>query len=162
MNSIDSTARTLHLVDLENLLGDPFALDGAAQVLDAYAEAAEWKSGDLTYVAANRWLVKRLAFAPHIPCQLCTAPAGPDAADLELLALARPEFLDRFDRLAIGSGDHIFSSCAQAARERGIDVIVVAPAGSIAADLCEHASVRLLDRRRSDCERRTVTDRRVA
>lgn len=157
-----STTRTLHLVDLENLLSDPFALDGAAQVLDAYAEAAEWKPGDLTYVAANRWLVKRLAFAPHIPCQLRTAPPGPDAADLELLSLARPEFLERFDRLAIGSGDHVFSSCARAARERGIDVVVVAPGDSIAADLREHAVVRPFDRCRAGRDRRVATDRRVA
>lgn len=56
---------------------------------------------------------------------------GPDAADLVLLANARPEFVERrAGRMVVGSGDHIFVDCALAARARGVRVEVVARHGA--------------------------------
>jgi hypothetical protein len=117
----------LHLVDLENLAGSPQAT--ARQALSAYIgylRAAEWRAGDVVYLAMNPGLAKQIAWDSAVPCRLHCA-RGADGADLALLANAAPEFVARrFGRLVIGSGDHIFVPRASAARELGVDVLVVA------------------------------------
>ncbi len=64
-----TATRTLHLVDLENLVGDPYA-DGetAIAVLDRYLELAHWQAGDLVHVAVNPHLAlgDRLASARRL------------------------------------------------------------------------------------------------
>ena len=54
-----------------------------------------------------------------------------------LLSLASAELVaNRYARLVIGSGDHIFSSRAQAARDLGAQVLVVARADGCSSCLC--------------------------
>lgn len=125
--------RTLHLVDLENLVGDPYA-DGAKAmaVLDRYFELAHWQPGDLVHVAVNPHLGREIGWRLPAGCTLRTA-SGPDAADHRLIEAATPEFVARrAGRLVIGSGDHIFIAHACATRTAGVGVIVVARPGSLA------------------------------
>ena len=118
--------RTLHLVDLENLLGDEREREVARAGLETYLELADWHPGDHVVVAAHPQIVRQIGFEPAVPCNLHAA-RGTDAADVLLLAQAPPELVAaRFGRLVIGSGDGIFFGRARAARDRGVGVLVVA------------------------------------
>ena len=139
MTTIDVRTRTLHLVDIENLLGDPFAeSDEVERVLDRYLALAAWQPGDIVNIAANPGLAKKFVWNPPVECSVHTA-CGTDGADLALLAHAAPEFVERrAGRLVIGSGDHAFIARALAARERGVGVLVVARARSACSGWYAH------------------------
>lgn len=125
-------ARTLHLVDLENLLGDERCSELGSFALVRYLELARWASGDQVIVVAHPELIRQVGFDPPVPCNF-HATRGHDAADAMLLALAPVELIARrFDRLVIGSGDGIFVSRARAVRERDVPVLVVARVGGVA------------------------------
>jgi hypothetical protein len=119
--------RTLHLVDIENLVGGPDATgDEVVEVFERYLDAAAWEPGDLVYVAANPWLAREFAWRLPVECNVHTAH-GRDGADLALLAHAAPEFVSRrATRLVVGSGDHVFIARALEARALGVGVLVVA------------------------------------
>jgi hypothetical protein len=121
------SSRTLHLVDLENLLGDPRA--GAATALatfDAYLDAAGWRPDDHVIVATNPWLMTKIAFDLPVPASR-HAVHGRDGADTMLLSLAPTDLVvKRYGRLVIGSGDGIFTGRARAVHEGGVAVDVVA------------------------------------
>ena len=126
------TVRSLHLVDLENLAGDPRASerDALAAYVD-YLRAADWRADDVVYLAVNPGLAERIGWASVVPCRLHCA-RGTDGADLALLAHAAPEFVARrFERLVVGSGDHIFVPRAMAARDLGVEVTVVSRPASL-------------------------------
>src|SRR4051794_1999563 len=80
--------RTLHLVDIENLVGDPKA--PAVAVLAAlhdYLTLAGWREGDQVILAANPGLLANVAFDLPITCNT-HAVRGTDGADLMLLSHA--------------------------------------------------------------------------
>ncbi len=132
MSAAVSNTRALHLVDIENLAGDPYASgDEAVEVFERYLDASAWEAADLVYVAANPGLMEKIAWRMPIECSRHAA-AGRDGADLALLAHAAPEFVARrASRLVIGSGDHIFIERAVRARALGVGVVVVALASSV-------------------------------
>ena len=122
-----TTSRSLHLVDLENLVGDPRA--EARTALDTFAgylAAAHWTTGDHLILACNPWLMTKIAFDLPTAASL-HAVHGHDGADIMLLSLAPPELvIKRYGRLVVGSGDGIFVSRASTVHERGVEVDVVA------------------------------------
>ena len=131
--TLTTTTRTLHLVDLENLVGDPVA-DGAAALdaLDRYLTTAGYRDGDHVVLAANPGLLRAVVFDLPVPCN-AHAVTGADAADLMLLDQAEPAFVAaRFGRLVVGSGDHEFLTTALAVRDLGVPVVVVSRRGSLA------------------------------
>jgi hypothetical protein len=139
MTAIAIKTRTLHLIDIENLLGAPRASAAdVAEVLDRYLDLAGWQPGDIVNIAANPALALEFAWNLPVEASLHTA-SGPDGADLALLAHAAPEFVERrASRLVVGSGDHAFIPRALAARVRGVGVVVVARAESIASGWRAH------------------------
>ena len=126
MTTLATPDRTLHLVDIENLVGGGVASHG--DIDDAFARylaLAHWEPGDLVYVAANPAFAREFVFDPPVPCNVHTAH-GADGADLALLVHAAPEFVSRrCTRLVIGSGDHIFISRALQVRALDVGVVVV-------------------------------------
>ena len=130
------TSRTLHLVDLENLVGGPYASAVMAlATLDTYLNLAQWQLCDHVIVAAHPQLVLRIAFDIPISVSLHSAH-GRDGADLMLLSLAPPELIvKRYTRLVIGSGDGIFSERARIVRRKGVTVDVVALEGCCSKQL---------------------------
>ena len=142
--------RTLHLVDLENLVGDPRA--EAAPALDtlaAYLRLAHWHPGDHVILATNPWLMAKIAFDLPVTCSP-HAVHGRDGADTMLLSLAPPELVvKRYGRLVVGSGDAIFVRRAQIVRDAGIAVDVVARADGCSARLhtfhCHYLAPRPTD-----------------
>ena len=103
--------RTLHLVDIENLVGEPAAWtdENVVAVFDEYLQEADWQPGDSLVVASNPGLMGLLAFKlsaiPHR--SLCAT--GPDAADNLLINAVPNEIADRYSRIVVGSGDHAFT-----------------------------------------------------
>ena len=134
--SARTSHRTLHVVDLENLVGDPRASGAVAHdTLHRYLDAAGYADGDHVLIASNPGLVCQVAFSLDVPCNL-HACRGREGADTMLLGLAAPDFVARrYNRLVIGSGDGAFGSLARATRLAGLDVLVVARADGCARRL---------------------------
>ena len=128
--------RTLHLVDLENLIGDPAAKGPiVGETYARYRSLAGWRRGDQSVVAANPSLLGELAFVVD-PLVALRVARGEDGADLHLLAAAPPEWVaKRFGRLVIGSGDHIFARRARTIRDLGVQVTVVSRIDALAGAL---------------------------
>jgi hypothetical protein len=129
----NNSSRSLHLVDLENLVGDPYAHGAEAlAVFDQYLELSHWEAGDVVHVAVNPHLALEIGWRLPAGCTLRTA-SGPDAVDHRLQECAEPEFVARrFGRLVIGSGDHGFIAHACAARRTGVGVVVITRPDSVA------------------------------
>lgn len=125
-----TSLRTLHLLDLENLLGDPRAgADRALATFAEYLDVARWQPGDHVVVASNPGLMAKVVFDLPVPASAHTA-RGPDGADLMLLSLAPPELVaTRYQRLVVGSGDGIFAARTHTARERGVVEVVARHGG---------------------------------
>lgn len=128
-------ARTLHLVDIENLAGGPRrAAQCFGRALREFEEAAEVAEEDQVVMAADVNLWKRTAFDVERGRYL--VGFGRDGADRVLLQEARVDWVvERFERLVVGSGDHAFAPLARQVRRRGLEVVVVARSGSLAGAL---------------------------
>lgn len=140
------TSRTLHLVDIENLVGDPVAVGPLALgALKEYLEISGWREGDQVIIAANPALLLPIMYDIGVPCSVHPVK-GTDAADQMLIGYAVPEWVaERFDRLVVGSGDHAFRDTACAVRDLGCSVVIVSRSRSLSNSLKGEAfGVRLL------------------
>lgn len=133
--------RTLHLVDIENLCGGPYASCGQLRrTIDAYQRALAVRLGDHVVMACNRGLLLEAGLAwPGV--RLC-AGNGPDGADLALLDAATSDFVtSHYDRIVIGSGDGIFATRAHELRTAGLVVAVVSLRRSLSPRLAAVAQL---------------------
>ena len=120
-----SARRSLHLVDVDNLLGDPGTVDGARirTVLAAYRSAADFRFGDQVVVATSCRAQHALAVHQAWPEARHRWRDGQDGADMVLLEEATETArTGRFPRVVIGSGDRIFLEAMD--RLRAVDVHV--------------------------------------
>ena len=135
---MECLGRTLHLVDIENLLDQPPRLvsgDRAVQVFGQYLETASWRSGDSVVVASNPKLMRSMMFQlTDIPCRMLCA-WGEDAADRLLLGAVPNHVETRYARVVVGSGDHIFGDLIDQLRGSTVRTLVVAGAGSTSRQL---------------------------
>ena len=124
--------RTLHLLDLENLMGGPMSGPIALiQASLAFRQLAVVRATDLVVVGVN----------PHLgysakacwPDGLVVLGLGPDGADRALLKQVENArwTAARFDRVVIGSGDGVFAESATRLRELGIPVVVISRESSL-------------------------------
>lgn len=132
--------RTIHLLDIEYLGCGP-EVSGAdlGLVLGRYAMAIDVADGDLLVGAASTWVWRRVAFDLPSRIRFLPAGSGPDAADLRLLEEAEVLDLTRFDRLALGSGDHIFTDLVLDVTGAGMGATVVSYRFNTAQSLVEAA-----------------------
>ena len=134
----ESQQRSLHLVDIENLLTDPFCedTDHIEATISDYKHVSKWRVGDQVLVAANRWLSKKLAFSlQDWTCRLFTAH-GPDGADLRLIEEgAQEKLLNQFDQLLVGSGDGIFADAVALSRKLGLKSVTVSRSRNLSRKL---------------------------
>ncbi|GAB3078023.1 hypothetical protein GCM10027053_47980 [Intrasporangium mesophilum] len=129
-----SKGRTLHLVDIENLLGDAYSSEAAVAEFLARYRHRHVQCGDQVVIAANPHLgvIAKLAW----PQALVRWARGPDGADQALINEANPaEIGRRFDRLVVASGDHIFEALVKQVRALGVAVLVVHRPGSLSKRL---------------------------
>ena len=124
--------RTYHLIDLENLQGDPGTRDGEAvsATLGEYIDQAGYQPGDLGVLSANTQLLL-LAGTYARKFRLKLALRGASGAGLMLLR----EGIDAVgttacNRLVIGSGNEAFVPLARHFRSRGVNVVVVTRPGA--------------------------------
>jgi hypothetical protein len=140
--------RALHLIDIDNLLGDPVTTDAdhIARTLAAYRVLAGAAPGDHVAVATAPNPGHALAIGTAWPGVTHLWRGGRDGADLALLEVASWAVeLDGFDRVVIGSGDRIFLTALEWFEARGIPVEVVARRRSLARALRARArTVRFL------------------
>jgi len=133
--------RSLHLVDLENLIGGPCRGRGSlAEGMASYCAAAPVQLGDHVVVAVNPGLALDAGLVWRTARLL--SRSGPDGADQALLEQIsdRSWIAARYDRIIIGSGDGIFASAAADLRALGIAVGVIAPANALSRQLRRVAS----------------------
>jgi hypothetical protein len=133
--------RTLHLVDIENLMGGPRRGRAAhsAAVAD-YREAAGVQPFDHLIIAANHAIAVDAGVA--CPGARLLAAGGRDGADLALLAQVADvrRTASLYDRVVVGSGDGIFADMLRALRSFGIAVRVVSRQRSLSLSLARVAS----------------------
>ena len=138
--------RTLHLVDLENLMNGPLSGPAALENASAaYRAAMPIDEHDHVIVGVNPALAV-LAKAEW-PSSRLAVRGGPDGADIALLETVKHvNFVaSRYDQAVIGSGDGVFEVAVSAYRNCGVPVGVVARASNLAYVLGAAATfVRLL------------------
>jgi hypothetical protein len=133
--------RTLHLVDLENLMRGPVHdISAIAYALREYRMAAAVSSTDHVVLAVNPALAVDAGRA--WPGARLRIGGGPDGADEALLhdVSDRQWVAERYDRVVIGSGDGIFAFAAAEFQSLGIAVGVVAPEHGVSHRLRRYAS----------------------
>jgi hypothetical protein len=127
--------RTLHIVDVENLAGHsrPTARE-LRDLRESYFGTITFSGNDLLIVGCDVGLV--LDVYATWPGARIASGTGHDGADSALLACSNPDDVARrFDRVIIGSGDHIFASLATALIAFGVVVGVVSRTDALAASL---------------------------
>lgn len=133
--------RALHLVDIENLMGGPFAgIDAMTEAAAQYRQAAWVQEDDHVWIGVNPGLMIE-AQTSWQGCRLLVG-GGKDGADKALIREVSDavRIASLYDRLMIGSGDGIFQIVAAAFTALGIPVGVVSRPRSLAHLLAESAS----------------------
>jgi hypothetical protein len=128
-------ARRLHLVDIENLAGDPRpSVSQVREAQDLYTDSLAVGAMDQVEVASSHLTLLNAALGwPHAHYRV---QSGPDGADLALLDVLRHENIaGRFTHVAIGSGDHQFAEEAAHLVAAGVWVTVVSRQRSLSEQL---------------------------
>jgi hypothetical protein len=128
-------ARTLHLVDIENLAGDSLpSLSQVREVQGLYLERLAFGSLDQVEIASSHLTLLNAALG--WPRAHYRVRSGPDGADLALLDVLRNEDVPaRFTHVAIGSGDGVFAGEAARLAAAGIRVTVISRRRSLSRRL---------------------------
>lgn len=138
--------RSLHLVDVENLMAGPELGDTVLrEALVGYRTSAPVSDGDHVIIGANPQL--GLAAKTAWPGARLVVRGGPDGADIALLEAVRDvDFIAaRYDQIVVGSGDGVFEVVVREFRSRGLAVGVVSLRRGLSYALGTSASfVRLM------------------
>jgi hypothetical protein len=128
-------ARTLHLVDIENLAGDSLpSLGQVSEVQGLYRERLAFGSLDQVEIASSHLTLVNAALG--WPRAHYRVRSGPDGADLALLDVLRNEDVPgRFTHVAIGSGDGVFAKDAGRLGAAGVWVTVISRRRSLSRRL---------------------------
>jgi hypothetical protein len=128
-------ARTLHLVDIENLAGDSLpSLSQVREVQGLYRGRLAFGSMDQVEIASSHLTLVNTALG--WPRAHYRVRSGPDGADLALLDVLRNEHVpERFTHVAIGSGDGVFAEAAARLGAAGVWVTVISRRRSLSRRL---------------------------
>lgn len=124
--------RTIHLIDIENLLNGLVTFERVTAAWQEYTLTVEVGEHDQIYVGFCPKTAAFGAFAlPPRVSKLIGRP-GKDSADLALTHVAAPGFIiHRFERAVIASADHHFTALAAALTRAGLEVIQVLGAANL-------------------------------
>jgi hypothetical protein len=128
-------ARRLHLVDIENLVGDSLpSLSQVREALGLYTDCLAIGAMDQVEVASSHLTLLNAALGwPHAHYRV---RSGPDGADLALLEVLQHENVaKRFTHVAVGSGDHLFAEDVARLGAEGVWVTVVSWRSSLSRRL---------------------------
>lgn len=117
--------RTLHVIDIENLIGSTsFTVGEAAVVARRYALVSGCGPQDFTVLASSHIAAKAAWFG--WPTGRRLVRSGPDGADRALIDVLTAEDVHaRFGRVVVASGDGIFSGPCAWLQEMGCSMTVV-------------------------------------
>jgi hypothetical protein len=123
--STHPAGRTLHVIDIENLVGGSAAGPAAVgPALSTYRAAAPVLAGDHAVIGSGTTLA--VAAGVAWPGAQLVLGRGIDGADRALLVAIDVAFIAaHYDRVVIASGDHCFAGLAWSLRREGLDVRVV-------------------------------------
>jgi len=133
--------RTLHLIDIENLMGGPLqGLEALHSACRVYRELVGLRPHDHVVVACNSALAMPAGLAWHKSRIL--VGNGPDGADIALLGQLKDlEWTaSRYDRVVVGSGDGIFAKAVRGLTQLGIPVGVTSRPHALAYLLASAAT----------------------
>ena len=121
----DYPPRRLHLIDVENLAGNPTPDAAQARnLLARYLLLVGVGTWDQVVIASSHLALKKTGC--WWPGARYLVRSGPDGADLALLDLARHERIaERFPQITIASGDGIFAQAAASLETTGSRVNAV-------------------------------------
>jgi hypothetical protein len=127
----DYRGRSLHLVDVENLVGGTtFREVDVAVTAAAYKPVATMGPSDLVVVASSHFTAPQTWFGWGSARRLVRS--GPDGADLALIEVIETESVaTRFSRVVVASGDKIFAEAAAWLQAQGVNVTVVTRADAL-------------------------------
>jgi hypothetical protein len=132
-------ARTLHLVDIENLAGTAVpSLPQVMDIQDRYARRMALGVDDQVIMASCHLALVNAALGwPHARYRV---RSGRNGADHELLDVIQYENVaTRFTHVVIGSGDGVFGRAAEGLSAGGVRVTVVSLQRSLSASLARAA-----------------------
>lgn len=123
---VDEPLRSLHVIDIENLMEGPrFSPSSVARVKARYQALTPASPGDHLVIASSHFAAPSAWFAWPEGRRLIQS--GPDGADLALLnVLAAERVAERFGRVVVASGDGIFADAAARLQGNGCNVTVIA------------------------------------
>lgn len=141
MCSARLTRRTIHLVDLENMVGSSHLTESAVrQAWQAYVRCGVVAAGDHVIVATSHHNFLAAGFGwPNARHLVRSGPNGADLALQEVMAAERLE--QRFGACILVTGDGGFAHPVAALIGRGLRVGVLAPNGRMSAALKLAATV---------------------
>lgn len=117
--------RTLHLIDIENLVAGRPTRSNLTTAWASYQRHFRIPAGDQVRIACAKPLAAMVAFTIPTGRQLLIGPATPDGADHALIDSVDPAFTaTRFDAVVIASSDHIFAPLAAALAGAGCPVTI--------------------------------------
>jgi hypothetical protein len=128
--TFDGDPRSLHLVDLEALVGPDPSVEAFRGLVNAYLDASEWEPCDHVVVRAEHRLLGQHAVELDCGWRAQSAPLH----DLHPRLVA-----GRHERLVIGAGHRDFAPLAAEVAALGTPVWVVAPKRALSPDLAAHA-----------------------
>lgn len=133
--------RTLHVVDVENLVGgSSVAPASVAAALEAYELVVRIGPDDHRVVACGRGLV--FPVVDRWGGSLVRLARGIDGADRLLLEAAAPDYVVRhYERVVVASGDHAFADLVVELDRRGVEVSVVSRRSALSRRLAAVAPV---------------------
>jgi hypothetical protein len=135
MRRASFTRRTVHLVDLENVVGGSHLTESAVrQACAAYIRCGIVAPGDHVIVATSHHNLLAAGFGwPNARHLVRSGPNGADLALQEVMAHERLEH--RFGACILLTGDGGFAHPVAALIGRGLPVKVIAPIGRMSAAL---------------------------
>jgi hypothetical protein len=137
MNQIISEYRML---DIENLLGCAIPSKSQLTLLETQLEKLLPLAPVCHSVVACNHLAAHCLFGWQSSGRMILR-SGENGADLALLESEDFDFIaDRYQKVVIGSGDGIFSHCANFLVQKGLEVVVVSRSGSLSKTLARVAS----------------------
>ena len=138
-----SRPRSIHLLDLENLLAGRVTPAGTRALVGAYLTRVGVPAGDLVHVSVAARVAVSCCFELPRGWRFAMAGNQPDAADEFLLSCIQEVDLRTYGGVFIASGDHRFVEVAWAAKSAAIAAICVTGGGRAARALVRACDSRV-------------------
>lgn len=136
--AIECAPRTFHALDIENLVGGTRASKADVhRLMQIYREQAFGvRQGDVALIGASHYAATSYMFALGDFDAEWTLGSGSDGAELSMMdRMDLPYIARHFDRIVVGSGDHIWLDTILKSKELGLRVAIFTGKGKLSYEL---------------------------